>query len=90
MQPSRLGGKSGANSTFPPLPIQQTSALFDNSTSNSELNRLSALSSTESINSQEGLHDRASIIASNKERIDDKQRELNTQLEKLQKLCPTL
>jgi hypothetical protein len=37
-----------------------------------------------------GLHDRASIIASNKERIDDKQRELNTQLEKLQKLCPTL
>jgi hypothetical protein len=54
MQPSKFGVKSGANSTFPPLPIQQTSALFDNSTSNSELNRLSALSSTESINSQEG------------------------------------
>uniref|UniRef100_A0A7E4ZXL5 AIP3 domain-containing protein n=1 Tax=Panagrellus redivivus TaxID=6233 RepID=A0A7E4ZXL5_PANRE len=80
----------GASTSFPPLPMQQTNALTTDSASNSEINRLSAISSTESINSQDGLRNKASVLASNKSRIDDKQRELNDQLEKLQQLCPTL
>lgn len=42
------------------------------------------------MNKNLGIKDRATVLVNNKEKIDDKQKELNNQLEKLQQLCPSL
>ncbi|TKR64443.1 hypothetical protein L596_024970 [Steinernema carpocapsae] len=72
----------------PPKAIQQTNAI-ENGDVPQAASRMVVASSTESLNSQEGLN-RIGVLEERKQQISEKQRQMNSQFEKLKQICPAV
>ncbi|KAK0420719.1 hypothetical protein QR680_014844 [Steinernema hermaphroditum] len=72
----------------PPKAIQQTNAI-ENGDVPAACNRMVVASSTESLNSQEGLN-RIGVLEERQHQISEKQRQMNSQFEKLKQICPAV